>query len=145
MGSRCTFSYRQGHVFICLRLSHRCLTALSDLPGMFSIKVFSNDFHGIRRPRYDSRMFRKIWSCLSDQVCETRVPDFSTLHLRSPTLPVPGYPRDSRTPPVPGHPRSSVVGVAKAGCFWYSERRSRNDRTPHFYQQAKHEYVYKSV
>ena len=127
-----TFSYQLGVVFIYLRLFHRVLTASSDLPGMYSVKVCASNFHGIILPRYGSTMFRKIWSCLSDQARETRVPDFSTLHSRPPTPPVPGYPRASPTPPVPGHPQTSMVDVAKAGCFWYAEQRLQNDMTPRF-------------
>jgi len=88
-----SFSYHLGVVFGCVRQPHLLLTAASDLLGMCSVKVFASDCQGTVLPRYRSTMIRKIWSCLSGQACETRVPDFSTLHSRPPTPPVPGYPR----------------------------------------------------
>ena len=59
-----SFSYHLGVVFSYLRRFHLCLTVISDLSGMCSVKVFASNCHGIILPRYGSTMFRKIWSCL---------------------------------------------------------------------------------
>jgi len=130
-----------GVVCVYLRPFHRILIAGIDLPGICWVKVGSSVFHGIGLRRCGPTMLGKIWSCLSDQACATRGPDFSTLLARTPTPPFAGHPRASRTPPVPEHPRASKVDVAKARCFWYAESKLRNNMTPHFQQPAKHEYV----